>query len=38
MNLVWFYIQSFTKAKLDENKVALAVSMRTSKCVFLAEY
>ena len=38
MNLVWFYIQSSTEAELDENRAALAASMRIGERVFLAEH
>lgn len=31
MNLVWFYIQSYTEAELAENKAALLSSMKASE-------
>jgi hypothetical protein len=38
MNLVWFYIQSSTEAELDENRAALAASVRAGERDFLAEH
>jgi hypothetical protein len=38
MNLIWFYIQSFTEAELDQNRTALIMSVKADERVFLAEH
>ena len=38
INFIQFYIQNFTKAKLNKNKITLIINIKINKRNFLAKY